>query len=365
MVRAVEMAGSKRKLAKLAPRDTAVELAVISQERHWIVIKELADSSRGRLAVLKSARDALTHQRVNSGGISGQNDASLRIAITSVEPANWRGPEVSGATLQVLKRKLGERALKLAQQCRLLAAGRPRATRLLIIDPDVQMWSPLDQTRKRPRVTLYAGAYATQVEAVASLGELNRHFCINSHVGHQGAPDGGLAAAKSDSADGTTGAIGTDQYAGLEVAAFGNHLHQAALLLDLDHPTVFHDLEPRRARLPRQQGIELVAPHYGSDRLVAMDNRIADDRARSAALDRNRRDFQRNAQLPQRQAGLRNQASRAGLEARMTGFLQRHHPAAQVGARPDQIKGSGKPGGPGSGDQNFAFARWPHRAHRP
>jgi hypothetical protein len=53
---------------------------------------------------------------------------------------------------------------------------------------------------------------------------------------------------------------------------------------------MFHDLEPRRARLPRQQRIELIAPHYRSDRLIAMDNRIADDRSRSAALDRNRRD---------------------------------------------------------------------------
>lgn len=365
MVRAIEMTGCKRELAKFAPRDTAVELAVISRERHRIVIKELADCPCRRLAVFKSARDALTHQRVNSCGISRQNDASLRIAITPVKPANWRGPEVSAPTLKVLKWKLGERALKLAQQRRVLAARSPRGARVLIIDADVQMWPPLDQTRKRPRVTLYADTDATKVEAVALRGELNRRLCINFDVGHQRAPDGGLVVAKSASADDATRAIGTDQYAGLEVPAFANYLHQAALLRDVDHPTMFHDLEPRRARLPRQQRIELIAPHYRSDRLIAMDNRIADDRSRSAALDRNRRDVERNAQLLQRQPGLRNQASRASLEAWMAGLLQCHHSAAQVGARLDQIKGGGKPGRPGSGDQNLAFARWPHRAHRP
>jgi hypothetical protein len=182
------------------------------------------------------------------------------------------------------------------------------------------------------------------------LGELNRHFCINFDVGHQGSPDRGLVAAKSASADGAAGAIGTDQYAGLEVPAIGNYLHQAALLLDADYPTVFNDLEPGPTSLPRQQRVELVAPYYRSDRLIAMHNRIADDRARSAAVYRNRSDLQRDAQLLQRQPRLRNQASRAGLKSWMTRLLQRHYSATQVGTRLDQIKGGCKPGRSGSGD---------------
>src|SRR5262249_1498707 len=84
----------------------------------------------------------------------------------------------------------------------------------------------------KTRVTLYAGGDATKVEAIASLGELDRASCVHLEVRHQCSPDGRLLTAKRASAHGAPGAVRTDQRPRLEIPALAGHPHQAALLLD-------------------------------------------------------------------------------------------------------------------------------------
>src|SRR5215469_8106843 len=147
MMRAVEMPCGKRQLAEFSSHRSFVKRAIVTFERAALAVEIIADSIRREFAVLKGARDALAHQRIDARGVAGQDDAAARVAIAGVEPSNRERMPSRRVALEPIQRKLGKRGQQLIDHLRLFTAAGEFA-RTLIVDAQIEVRSTIDQARK-------------------------------------------------------------------------------------------------------------------------------------------------------------------------------------------------------------------------
>ena len=102
------MTRRERELAKFFPHRTFVQFAIVGRKRGAVAVEKFADRTSRELAMLERARDALAHQRIDTRGITGKDDASASIAVTRVEPSNRERLPSRGVALQAVERKFGK-----------------------------------------------------------------------------------------------------------------------------------------------------------------------------------------------------------------------------------------------------------------
>ena len=233
---------------------------------------DLADRARRQLAMLERARNAFAHQRIDTGRVTGENDASGCVAVARVEPSNReRMPSSVAPSLQAVERKFGERRDEFGNHPRLLArsfrrirAGADRRCRRSdAARPSIKAW-------ERPAVAADSAAHASEVEPVAFPGKFGRALGIDCDVRHQCAPDCLLARAEYRPTDPAARSVGSHQHLRfVDAAARCRRARRVASWADVEHAIALDDFDSRLACRSRQHRVEPVAANHRAQHLAA------------------------------------------------------------------------------------------------
>src|SRR5271170_5612680 len=116
-----------------------------------------------------------------------------------------------------------------------------------------------NQAWKGPRVAVKAAAHASEVEAVAPLGEFGRALWIDCDVGLQCAPYGLLACTEHGAADAAARSVGSDQHLRIKNAVLRVDAHAVSALCHVEHAVALDDFDAGVGRGAREHRVEAVA----------------------------------------------------------------------------------------------------------